>query len=126
MGVWKFKDFVSPAGVNQVQKWYDRLSPTVQADVDELLETLKKKEKWDDSEFRARLKGKAGKGLSEIKWKSERTQYRLIGMFCPGHEYIFLIGCTHKASIYDPPNAIETAAERKKDLANGEGSLDDH
>jgi predicted small lipoprotein YifL len=74
-----------------------------------------------------RLRGKSYKGLGEIRWETANVQHRVIGCAGPqAGEYIFLIGCTHKGPVYDPPSALDTAVQRMKFLRNGEGGTREH
>jgi len=62
------------------------------------------------------------KGFWELRWRSCKKQHRLIGYFVEG-DFAIVIGCTHKDQIYDPPNALKSALERKRRVEKGEGSL---
>lgn len=58
-------------------------------------------------------------GLSELRWFSENKQQRLVGFF-HGSAWIALIGCTHKQKRYTPPDSLQTAKKRKKQVERKE------
>jgi hypothetical protein len=48
------------------------------------------------------------------------VQHRLFGFFGPQREqFTFVIFCTHKQKVYDPPDAKRTAAKRKREIEKG-------
>lgn len=118
-------DYVSPAGTNQIKKWSKRLSIQQREDFETLLSFLSKQQAWEWPHFRM-LSGKKYKGIGEIRFKS-RVQLRVAGIKSkhPGR-YILLIGFSHKQNVYDPPNAPDTAVDRKGDLERGEASTCEH
>ncbi|MBI3799143.1 MAG: type II toxin-antitoxin system RelE/ParE family toxin [Deltaproteobacteria bacterium] len=124
--VWRFRDYMSRSGRNPIGDWYKGLSPQAKADFDRLLQILERTREWREPAFK-RLQGKKYRGLGELRWLTERVQYRVIGCNGPGRgEYTLLIGCTHKSQVYNPPNALDTAAQRMKSLQSGEGSTCEH
>ena len=126
MPLWTFKDYVSPAGTNDVSGWCEALSVKAQARLDAILEHLEASQSWSGQEFK-RLSGDKYQGLGEVRFKDGGVPCRLIGMNGPGKgEYTFLIGCTHKDDKYDPPSALDTATERRKLLEAEEATTSDH
>lgn len=126
MPLWTFKDYVSPTGANDVETWYEALSPKGQARLDSILEHLGASQSWQKPEFK-RLSGDRHKGLGEIRFKDGGVQQRLIGMNgLRESEYTFLIGCTEKDRKYDPSSALDTAVERRKLLETGRASTSEH
>lgn len=119
----RFLDFVSVAGNNLIAEWYCRQHVEGRAMFDDLLEILAKKAEWKYPEFK-RLED----GLSEIMWRFGKVQHRMIG--CHWKEpsgYLLLIGCTHKQTIYSPPDAIGTAGKRRRGLLfERKGSVCEH
>lgn len=126
MAIWTFRDYISPTGVNDVRPWCDELSVKAQARLDAILEHMGAMKSWGGKEFK-RLSGDAYQGLGEIRFNDGGVPHRLIGTNGPGKgEYTFLIGCTHKDKVYDPPNAMDTAAQRRKQLESGKASTSEH
>jgi hypothetical protein len=124
--VWVFRDYVSPSGRNQIADWYTGLRPQVKADFDRLIQILERTREWREPFFK-RLKGKKYRGLGEFRWETARVQYRIIG--CVGSrsgEYVLLIGCIHKGSVYNPPECLDTAVQRMKFLRDGKGGTRTH
>lgn len=121
-------DYVSPAGTNQIKKWSKKIL-TIQelSDLETLLGVLAKTKQWGMPDFR-RLSGKNLAGLGEIRWKSAQgTPLRIIGTAgTTAGQYVLLVGCSHKGTVYNPPEALNTAIQRKKDLLNKTGSTCEH
>src|SRR2546425_2772036 len=121
--IWTFREFLSSGGRPLISEWYLSLLQPVRAVFDDRLDFLAIHERkdWQLPEFRM-LRGKEGKaGLSEIRWESEGTQWRILGFFRPGRmQYTMLIGCTHRQKQYDPRDPLETAIRRKKSVERGE------
>lgn len=105
--------YVSPAGNNKIAEWYDGLSAQERADTDEFIKDVRKLHEWKMPHYRGL------RGLGELRWVSERKQHRLIG-FLKKEIWYAVIGCVHKQKIYQPPDALETAERRKKQIENGE------
>lgn len=118
MAIWTYFDYVSPAGNNLIVKWLDDLTIQERSDLDAMLEIMSKQMHWQKPDFKW-LSGKKYQGLGEVTFKSEQgTPLRLIGTKGDTpNSFIFLIGCSHRERIYDPPDAIDTAVKRKKKLA---------
>jgi hypothetical protein len=84
---------------------------------------MKKLEVWGYPHLKP-LHGKPLKGLHELRWKSQGVPHRIGGYFASADQFVMLIGCTHNAKKYDPPDALsETILVRKKQLQNREASL---
>jgi hypothetical protein len=119
MDVWQFMDYISPQGRNMIADWYAGLLTQEQSDFDALIQVLAKMRQWQEPAFK-RLKGRAYRGLGEIRFTSERKQHRVIRFFGPNpQQSTLLIGCSHKQRIYNPPEALDTAARRKHDIESG-------
>lgn len=118
-------DYVSEAGTNQVKRWSKKtLTDQERSDMETLLSVLAKQKQWQMPDFKTLSNMQ---GLGEIRWRSpQRTPLRLIGMRGEGAQYILLIGCSHKGTVYTPADALETALKRKRSLANGTGSICEH
>ncbi len=115
-------DYVASNGSNPVQEWYrTKLSIQQATDLEEVIGILGKSKHWGMPDFRW-----LPKGLGEVRLKA-RPPIRLVG--CAGKligQFVFLIGCTHKETRYDPTNALDTASKRKRDLEQNRGSVIDH
>ncbi|MBS1842736.1 MAG: hypothetical protein JST77_18050 [Acidobacteria bacterium] len=120
-------DFVAANGTNHVRKWYGKeLSITEQATLDALLDALEKTAHWKFPEYKT-LSGKHLKGLGEIRFSGDqRRQVRVIGCQWKETNFVLLLGCMHKGSVYEPASALDTAALRKKDLEHSRGSICEH
>lgn len=90
--------------------------------MDTFLRILARKNEWEFPDIDS-LKGKKYQGLSELRWKSEGVPHRLFGYTIADHQYLLLIGCTHNAKKYDPPDAMETARKRREQINNHEATF---
>lgn len=125
---WVFMDYVSPAGTNQIKKWSKKaLTIQERSDFETLLVNLAKSKQWGLPDFK-RMSGGHMAGLGEIRWKSPQgTPLRVIGMAgTVSGQYVLLIGFSHKGQVYNPPDALDTAVKRKRELANGSGGICEH
>jgi hypothetical protein len=121
--LWTFKEVESSSGRPIISEWYSLRPPAVRAVFDDRISFLgiHERKDWQLPEFRM-LRGREGKeGISEVRWKEEGLQWRVLGFFGTGKmEYTMLIGCVEKYPNYDPPDALETAVKRKKSVERGE------
>ena len=88
------------------------------ADLDTFLKNLVKLREWEYPVI-DNLKGERYRGLSELRWKSGRTPHRIFGYHQGELENLMLVGCTHNERKYDPPDALETALRRRRDIEQG-------
>ena len=73
---------------------------------------------WERPHFKA-LHGKKYKGLSEIIVGSG-VEWRLIGNRNSGEDtFTIVMICNHKGAVYKPTDALDTAAERWKEMQDG-------
>jgi len=120
MTIWTFFDYVSPAGNDLIDKWVDRLSVSDRSDLETLLRILSRQKTWAANDFKW-LSGKKYQGLGEIRFRSQQgTPLRLIGTKTdtPNH-FVFLIGCSHRGTKYDPADALDMAVKHRKAVLNG-------
>jgi hypothetical protein len=124
---WKLLQYVSPMGRAAIVDF--RKSLTVgdpRADLDTFLKNMAKTAIWEYPHIDT-LKGPyAGLGLTELRWKSNRKPHRILGFRSNDFEYTMLIGCTHDEKKYDPPDAMDTARRRKKELESGKASTNEY
>lgn len=69
-----------------------------------------------------------GESQSESIWEwcflSDGRQQRVLGIFgLERKTAIFLIGCSHKQKRYDPPECLDTAIRRAKEVRNGTANI---
>src|SRR5437667_874839 len=111
--------YVSPAGNNKIADWYEQLSTQERADADEFIKGMRKTQEWALPNYRPKLAGY--KGLGELRWTSEKKEQRLIGYLKDG-AFFALVGCTHKQRVYSPPDALDTAKKRMKEIKDGKAN----
>lgn len=124
-------DYVASGGSpNYVTRGLKKLlSVHEQVGTEALLEILSKKQEWkgNNKEFEM-LSGKNYQGLGEIKLPGDqRIPIRLFGFFDEAKkQFVILAVCRHKDDRYIPPNCMDTAASRRKDLLSGIGTTKEH
>ncbi len=104
-------------GNNKIEDWYRALSAGEQADTDEFLKNMRMVQDWSMPDYRPRLAN--SDGLGELRWLSDNKQHRLLGFFFKG-SWCAVQGCTHKQTIYKPPDSLETAKRYKRQIERGE------
>lgn len=114
---WSFADYVE-GRQNPIENWYSReLSEAARFQFDDLLKNTAKIEnhlQWGGFKF---LVGEPKKySIWQLDFKADRRQYRVLGIFQPGHRAVLLEGCYHKGRVYTPPSAFDNACKRAKNL----------
>lgn len=89
------------------------------AELDAFLKMLAKMDEWKPPHIKA-LTGE-NKGQTELRWTSGKIEHRIIGYRIDDteegvHQYVMLIGCTHKQTNYVPLDALETAKKRRTEI----------
>src|ERR1700722_13765601 len=109
---WRLFQFVSPNGkrVFEVGRRSLPVAPP-RADMDTFLRDMVKLPEWAPPDLEP-LHGEQA-GLTELRWKSGKLPHRIFGYQLEKHEYLMLIGCTHRET-YDPPGALETVLVRRR------------
>lgn len=118
---WEFYDFGNEAGRSALEAWWSGLSDDARDIFNAILKNNKKIEsprEWTQLRY---LHGDARKHrIWELRFRADKRAYRVLGMFgTKKKSAVLLIGCFHKQSVYDPPNAIDTAISRKRLLEEG-------
>jgi len=75
---------------------------------------------WNIKQFRP-----LGGGIFEIKWESDKKQWRALGFDHEGY-FLLVLGCTHKGNVYVPADCIATAKKRKAEATSGEWGTADY
>jgi hypothetical protein len=120
--IWTFRTYVSPAGRDQIEKWYRSQSADVQAAFDTVLEYLEQRERdeWRRPDF-DKLSQRY-KELAELRFEVSNVQYRPLGFFGPARaEFTILVPAKKKGKVYDPRDALETALKRRKEVLRHAG-----
>jgi hypothetical protein len=69
---------------------------------------------WNKTQFR-----KIEDVLFEIKWNADNIQWRALGFDYKGF-FVMVLGCTHKGTVYNPPDWKKTALRRIREVKNGQ------
>ncbi len=119
---WRLLEYVSPVGERgAIDDWRKSMIGNPRLDLNEFLKLMSKSEKWEYPDIDT-LKGYRYREqkLTELRWRSDGRPHRIFGYQSGDFEYTMLIGCTHNAKKYDPPDAMETARKRKIKIDKGE------
>jgi hypothetical protein len=124
---WSFFDFVYRGGRTPISDWYENeISDRGRFSFDALLKNNQKTPnhlEWGG--FEKHMRGLL-KGHQIWQWKIPgEIQYRMLGVFNGSKIAVFLMGYYHKGEVYAPPDALETALQRKKLLERRECNLDE-
>lgn len=121
---WKLFEYTSPNGRRAIADWRKGLPiGPPRAYLDTFLRDIAKQDEWESPAFEA-LSGEL-RGLWELRWKCGKLPHRIFGYVLADHQFVMLIGCTHRES-YDPQNALETALIRWRQIQNNEASYDEY
>lgn len=123
--MWVFRCYISASGRNQIDRWYQRITPVAQSELDTVLTYLQQRQRseWIRPQF-APLRGKY-RELCELRFKANNLQHRVFGFFGPSQqEFTMLIGTTKKGRKYTPRNALDTALNRMNEVKNDETRTD--
>ncbi|HME57981.1 MAG TPA: hypothetical protein VKF63_06570 [Terracidiphilus sp.] len=116
---WRFFDYA-----DEIEDWYQGLSEEGRDTFDTLLKTNSKATiplQWSGCKM---LKGKCKKeGIWEWRFFADDCQQRLLGIFEGHRTAIFLIGCSHKQTVYKPPDCLDTAIKRAREVRDGQAKL---
>lgn len=104
--------------------------------LDTNLKRMAKKADWVYPDIEG-LHGNHLKGISELRWKCCGVPHRILGytLRLPTIDtegsisqgvFVMLIGCTHDKKKYDPTDALNTAAERRKNIEQGKASTSEY
>jgi len=99
------------------------LSPARRAIFDTFLDRIAKMQSWPAG-ICGPIKNHAG--CWELRWTAEKVEHRILGYFGEGKEFNMMVGCTHKGKIYDPPGVFEMLDQRKRQVQDGTGGLDEY
>lgn len=121
---WRLYQYVSPTGRKAIDDWRKGLPiGEPRADLDTFLRDMVKRDRWEPPDLEP-LHG-AQRGLTELRWKSGKLPHRIFGYQHGEHQYLMLIGCTHREA-YDPPDALETVLVRRRQIQNNEAFIDEY
>ena len=112
--MWQFWWYADPNGPDPWRDWYDHQDSQVRGRHDVVFGFLESRQNWTKPYAK-----KLEDGLVEITLKA-RVQHRLLGFDWPQRlSFTILLPCTHKGSVYDPKDAIDTANKRMNELRRG-------
>jgi hypothetical protein len=118
---WSFHDYVQ-GFKNPVEEWYSKsLSDAGRFQLDSLLKNVATTEQhiqWVGFKY---LKGEPRtERIWQLDFLADGRQYRALGVFGSiRRQAVLLVGCYHKGKTYTPPDALDTAVKRAKNLREG-------
>jgi hypothetical protein len=123
--LWVFRQHVDGRGASDVQVTYERGSKQLKSRFLSRLVILAKlpQSEWHDTYYKA-LSGPCG-GLSEIRFKADKVEQRLLGFHSGNHEFTILFWAREKNRRFVPLSACETALRRKTEVLGNKDRVDD-
>jgi hypothetical protein len=119
---WRFYVIKYPNGTQPVDDWaMNDLSDAARFALNDALKEARKIDEMTDWLcFKRRMRGGdlAKHKVFELRFQcGDKREYRLLGVVGEQRkQVVFLMGCYHKGRAYTPANALETTAQRAKDL----------
>jgi len=115
--MWSYRCYDDGKVPNLWQRWYDA-HPEVQGSHDAVFHFLEQRDQWREpfsKVFDKNLK------IIEVRLNG-KVKYRILGFYGSAqHEFIVVATCSHKQSVYDPPDVKMTAGKRKKEIEANPG-----
>jgi hypothetical protein len=118
---WRFYGIRYPNGTQPLDDWF--LHDLSEAAQFALIDALKDARKIDNPTnwmcFKRYLKGRLQEyKVLELRFScGDNREYRLLGVVgSERKQAVFLMGCYHKSRVYTPPEALNTAFKRARDL----------
>lgn len=109
-----FLDFVDGRGRNLILAWTAGLPDKARARLADVIAHLEGERSWRNDPYVRDLSGK-GNGLIELRITAGGRAHRPIAFYGPGnHECTIVLGAEEINDKFDPPDALETAQQRKK------------
>jgi hypothetical protein len=123
MSLRKFKGFIALNGENVVRTWCGDQDDDVWEAFVTNLEYLAGQKRWVRPWAAVLHDGKRARktgcvGLIEIRFEVGNVQYRPLGYYSGEMEFTILFFAEERDGKFDPPNACETAKERKVLIEN--------
>ena len=112
MKEWTFRVFVNDDGFSDVREWIRTMPAKARARMDKILFHLEITKDWTQTSWFAPLKGY--RGICEIKFTVDDTQYRPLGCYGPGKAFTLLKGAIEQGDEFNPRGAPEIALERRE------------
>lgn len=117
--LWRFATYVAASGKREIQETIDRYDDYAMQAFSRQVAHLAHatKDKWHEP-FAKKLQGNGA--LYEIRYKANNSATRALGFFGPTEKtFTITLICNHKQNVYKPPDAIETARKRAKQVEDG-------
>jgi len=109
MPIWTFLDFVESDGSSPVADWLNALG-SARAAIDQRILVQSAVRTWNDKWIK---KYKSSDGIYELRISWNRVEYRLLGTYRPGYEFVLLEGAIEKD--WRLPTGSITRAERRRE-----------
>ena len=121
---WTLLEYRSPKGDLPISSWYENLSKRNREKARASIRLIRQLNVLKEPHF------KKFRQLWEARWYGERkVPHRIFLDTFPDtlspDDLIFLCGCTHKNSVYNPPKAYDIALGRNEDIQKGWAGTND-
>ncbi len=116
MALWTIRCYLDLNGVDVIDEWVGTVSDAVAAKFDVRMRYLQEQphSAWTRPHFDS-LGGDCS-GLGEVRFQSEKVQYRPIGFFSAASEFTLLFVAIEKDRKFVPKSACDIAQRRKKEV----------
>jgi hypothetical protein len=123
MPEWRFRDYLTTNGTNEINSWIESLPKAAQAKIDYILLVLRGSRNWPPQYVSALVDWD---DIYEIRVVANGVQYRPLGCYGPERrEFTLLIGAVEKGGKL-PRAALEAAVQRRKIILSDRGRTDEH
>jgi hypothetical protein len=119
--MWKFYDFLDTRGVNLIRQWLDTLPDKASAKIDARILFMSAIAIWPE-QYVSALKG--WPGLVELRVGSAGSQYRPLGFYGPGREFIIVLGAIEKGKL--PRRVLQAAYDNRNIVLADRSRIREH
>jgi len=118
----RFRDYLTPAGNNDVHAWLRDLDVVDRQVIQAAIRVLESIQRPSAKQYKP-----LGKGIYEIRVKSRNVQFRPLCCDGPGRGNVtILFGAIEKDRKFVPRNALKVAGSRRQEVADDPGRTCEH
>jgi hypothetical protein len=121
MDMWKFYDFLSARGDNLIRQWLDSLPDKASAKIDARILYMRAVPVWPE-QYVSAITG--WPGLVELRVGSAGNQYRPLGSYLPGREFVLVLGAIEKGKL--PKRVLQVAYDNRNIAITDRSRIREH
>jgi hypothetical protein len=121
MDMWKFYDFLSTRGDNLIRQWLDSLPDKASAKIDARILYMRAVPVWPE-QYVSAIRG--WPGLVELRIGSAGNQYRPLGSYLPGREFVLVLGAIEKGKL--PKRVLQVAYDNRNIAITDRSRIREH